>query len=417
MKTTSLPLRVLALGSLLLAPCSLLAQGSLTPPGAPGPTMKTLDQLEPRRPIRSVPTTITNSGSYYVTTNLDGADNLFLNGITIQADSVTIDLGGFELVGGIDTGAGILVSGDRRNIRVFNGTVRAWEAGGIRLATGPACAVEHVQALSNIGGGISLGSNSLVHACIAEANSGGDGIRVGPASLVSDCTARSNSGGSGISVSGLGAIVRNCVADGNLGDGIMTGEGCTVESCTASRSLGDGIHALFGARVSHCTAYDNVSDGIQVGAGSTVLDSTAYSNTNGVNAGADSMVANITAYGNGTNGILTAAGCTVRDCTVNANRTGIQVPSRCRVVNNQTDDNINRGILVSGSGGRIDGNHSTGGQRSFQVTGTDNLVIRNSAQGASVLAYDIAAGNHDAARISSPGSTFTNSSPWANFSY
>lgn len=46
------------------------AQGSLTPPGAPEPTMKTLDQIEARTPISSAPFTIIRPGSYYLTTNL-----------------------------------------------------------------------------------------------------------------------------------------------------------------------------------------------------------------------------------------------------------------------------------------------------------------------------------------------------------
>ena len=33
----------------------VMGQGSLTPPGAPGETMKTLAQVEPRTPISSLP--------------------------------------------------------------------------------------------------------------------------------------------------------------------------------------------------------------------------------------------------------------------------------------------------------------------------------------------------------------------------
>ena len=42
---------MLLLSSFILHPSSLLAQGSLTPPGAPAPTMKTLAQIDPRTPI------------------------------------------------------------------------------------------------------------------------------------------------------------------------------------------------------------------------------------------------------------------------------------------------------------------------------------------------------------------------------
>ena len=53
-----------------------------------------------------------------------------------------------------------------------------------------------------------------------------------------------------------------------------------------------------------------------------------------------------------------------------------------------------------GTGGRTDGNHRTGDSAAFFIIGTDNLIICNSAQGA-MLACDIA-GNHDAARVTSP---------------
>ena len=42
--------------------------GALTPPpGAPSPTMKTLDQVEPRTAITNLPFTINQGGSYYST--------------------------------------------------------------------------------------------------------------------------------------------------------------------------------------------------------------------------------------------------------------------------------------------------------------------------------------------------------------
>src|SRR5450432_171554 len=70
------------------------AQGSLTPPGAPAPTMKSLAQIEPRTPISSVPFTIGAPGSYYLTTNLTTTVS---NAIVIAASGVTLDLNGFTL--------------------------------------------------------------------------------------------------------------------------------------------------------------------------------------------------------------------------------------------------------------------------------------------------------------------------------
>src|SRR5688572_21135329 len=76
---------------------SLHSQGLLVPPGAPAPTMKTLEQIEPRTPISSIPFTITQPGSYYVTRNLTMVGTS--DGITIQSNNVTLDLGGFTLDG------------------------------------------------------------------------------------------------------------------------------------------------------------------------------------------------------------------------------------------------------------------------------------------------------------------------------
>ncbi len=76
---------------------SALAQGALTPPGGPGPVMRSLDQiyarLDARIPITnsSTPVTISTPGSYYLTTNLTVSNG---NPITIATNNVTLDLNG-----------------------------------------------------------------------------------------------------------------------------------------------------------------------------------------------------------------------------------------------------------------------------------------------------------------------------------
>ena len=111
------------LSTLSSQPSTCLAQGSLTPPGAPAPTMKSLAQIEPRTPISSAPFTINVPGSYYVTTNLTVATG---DAITIATNGVTLDLSGFTIssTAARVTGTGILLNPNVQDISILNGFIR-----------------------------------------------------------------------------------------------------------------------------------------------------------------------------------------------------------------------------------------------------------------------------------------------------
>lgn len=139
MKDISFALRIAA--ALLALSCSsAYSQGQLSPPGAPAPTMKTLDQLdaklEKRIPVDAANTPgntiaefhIRKAGSYYLTSNITTAKS---TGIQITVAGVRLDLNGFQIQGAkVAPGSGIEVTGDSCTIR--NGSISGFNKHGLR---------------------------------------------------------------------------------------------------------------------------------------------------------------------------------------------------------------------------------------------------------------------------------------------
>lgn len=113
----------------LCVPDGLFAQGPLTPPGAPAPAMKTLDQIEPRKPIDRLPATLSEPGAYVLTRNLSfGAGT----GVLVTASDVTIDLNGFVLTGDpAGGGHGVHVVSGLANVTIRDGVLRGWGGDGV----------------------------------------------------------------------------------------------------------------------------------------------------------------------------------------------------------------------------------------------------------------------------------------------
>lgn len=118
-----------------LLPVAVRAQGPLTPSAGPTPTMKSLDQIEPRTPISSLPYTISASGSYYLTKNLTVASG---SGVIIGSDDVTLDLNGFTISSTAGSGgSGIIFSGANDNVTIRNGQISSGVADNGSSFTGP----------------------------------------------------------------------------------------------------------------------------------------------------------------------------------------------------------------------------------------------------------------------------------------
>ena len=445
--------------SILNHPSTLFAQGSLTPPGAPAPTMKSLDQIEPRIPISTLPFSISNGGSYYLTGSLTGGPGQ--DGITVTADNVTIDLNGFELAG-VPAHSGIAGSGTHTNIVVRNGTIRDWSLGVSTLNTTGGrferlqfirdtsgglyvgddslileCTVEKSPSSSTIFGSITTGSASVVRNCIVK-NSASIGIQVGSYSSVSGCTVMV-SAGVGISPN-QGSIVSGCVVtsasgvaiycsqntsvldcsvSGNQSSGIIAGNGCTIRNCVADNNVGIGIGLFDASTIQNCAARQNGNGGISLGTSSTISDCITFSNTaNGIIAGTFTIVTHCSSTGNSSNGIVTSDGCSIKDCTVNQNlASGIRTTSNCLIAGNVASLNATgltnqANIYVTATDNQIMDNTVTGGGPGIKTTSGFNLIVKNKVT-LSIPPFDLALNNKTGSITNDP----TLAGPWANFNF
>lgn len=236
-----------------------LGQGPLAPPGAPAPTMKTLDQIESRTAIWSAPFTIASPGSYYLTTNLTVSTG---TAITIATNGVTLDLNGFTIAStaASATGYGILLNSGLKDITIMNGHIRGGVTNngsgvysgsgfsyGISGATPVNVLVKGVSVSGCLTYGICLGSDSgypvVVESCMVR-TVGSYGIQASTirnsvatdcgynaiyGDQVSDCRGESTGNNSGYGVNAYTA--QNCY-------GYCAGSGSGLNATTAQNCYG-----------------------------------------------------------------------------------------------------------------------------------------------------------------------------------
>lgn len=335
------------------------AGGPLQPPGPPGVTMKSLEEIEPRIAISSLPYTISNSGSYYVTTNLVGVSGS--SGIQINADNVSLDLKGFTLTGVGGSLNGISGFNGSNSVVVRNGMLVNWGTDGI-----------------NCFGELNSRFENLVLA-----NNANVGLQAGDNNLVSDCNAYSNTNGGFTLQSG---VISHCVAGNNGKIGISTAGNCLVADCTANNNTWAGINCAGASVVRNCNCSQN-GGGF---AGSSLVNNS---------------------------GIILSSECSVIDCTIANNATnGIAIAgNNCVVEGNNASGNGFFGIYTSGSQSRIDNNNA--GRNGVYGIGVgainvENNITRNFAPGNGLGGYFNFSGNNDYAPIGTPD---TSVNPWQNF--
>lgn len=205
-------------GMVLLVSRVVFGQGSLTPPGAPAATMKTLDQVEPRTPISSFPYTITEPGSYYLTGNITAESW----GLTVRASHVTVDLNGYSIVGYSGPGISAITLGAINQspitgVTICNGTIRDCGARAIHTWSAVDCVLQNLRVTGNCYAGayeaLMLGSGFRVENCTVANNDGG-GMYAEESGVFVNNTIISNAG-TGLVLSGGENIVSGNIVKGN----------------------------------------------------------------------------------------------------------------------------------------------------------------------------------------------------------
>jgi len=413
--------------------------GSLEPIAPPGPTMKTLAEIEPGTPISSVPYTIAESGSYYLCANAQTTSNMF-HGITIWADNVTVDLKGFALIGEGTAGKhGVIVEGSYKNIKICNGTVRNWGGNGVDISSATNSQLANLRICDNTGIGLTAGRGSTFDNCTASDNgiigigasagtvinctaysNSGVGILADNGSTVVNCVARSN-GSDGIGLSTGGGVATGCTSRQNGGNGISSAAGCIIRDCTSEFNTGNGFSVADGASVNGCTARSNGNFGIDAGQACMLTANIAYDNDDtGIQAGDSSTVTgNNSSYNNGAGACGISAGESCRLTNNHAcynNADGIYFASFCTVIGNTCDNNGNEGtgagLRSTGYHSRIEANSLTNNDEGINLHDAPNLIVKNTAAG-NTEEYDLSLLNRTANISTHPDGA----GPWDNFDF
>jgi|GEM_PF-1457017 len=339
--------------------------------------------------ITQLPWVIYESGYYVIDENLTGSQ-----GISVEASDVVIDLCGFTIKSdGSSSARGVYFIGSFTNVTVKNGTVLAWDGGGVQLPANSKAQDLHIRSCGN--GGLRVGNRSIVERCNMDLNAERS-LSTGEDSIVKCCRVNSNGterlvafldhgtvahdlhviGGETAIFCGQGVQLNRCKAEARGSRGIATGSHALLQNCSVSPAEGEsaaaGIQVGAFSRVETCAVWDVGGVGIQAGAHGTVADSSVS--------------------GVGETGILVDEASEVTACMVNAcNETGAVGGAGIRgghevvVRGARASHNQGPGIHLEGSGGRVEG-CSAYGNSQHGILLTDGAVAERNSSHHNLLA-------------------------------
>jgi parallel beta-helix repeat protein len=421
--------------------------------------------------IAEIPFQMTHSGKATVIGNLQIADDTD-NGITIDADNVTIDLNGFEITGlgeGGTTGtysgtlsladppltsgrtfnvSGIRIDGQYGDIIVRNGSIRNWGSSGIEgISRVSNSLFEDLFLTGNDGDGLSVEGGNIVRNCIARLN-GGRGFYSGGGNSFTNCIAEYNGGNGFESLDS--AVITECISSYNEVDGFSLRDGSKISNSSAFENLQDGFVVFDNALVLNCRSGDNGDNGFEGASGNTFKNCTAWNNTDrgfslaGFNSSGNTILYCV-AVDNDFGGFDVDNGSLIEYCfawdndndsddTTDADGEdfGFRIESGTTIRNcvaashgeiggiGYAEDVDGSGILCIGSNSLIEENFVNLNLNGVRISSTDNFALRNVAT-FNTNNYNIDAGNAFGPTINLGNGSITGTSgsnnAWANFEF